>query len=88
LTDGGEIYIFGSSAFTKEEKNPKSKKKIEILRAPDEPFRVPFFTSKRRIMYVSAGPQHILAISRSRELFAWGNNRYGELGLLYSELTY
>ncbi len=66
-----------------DEKSQKKKNKTNEgeFRRDDEPFTIPSFTNRWRIQSISAGTNHLLVISRNRELFAWGNNKYGQLGL-------
>ena len=48
---------------------------MSLIRFPGE--------STVRISYVACGGEHIFAISRMNELFGWGRNDEGQLGLGY-----
>lgn len=41
---------------------------------------IPKFTTKR-IIELSAGPYHTLALTNTGQIFAWGNGRQGKLGI-------
>ena len=49
------------------------KKSINLIRFPGD--------SIVRIASVACGGEHIFAISKSNELFGWGRNEEGQLGL-------
>jgi len=36
---------------------------------------------KKRVQFVACGGEHIFAITRNNEIYSWGRNENGQLGL-------
>jgi alpha-tubulin suppressor-like RCC1 family protein len=54
----------------------------EMISAPVQPFKG---LSMSQISFVACGGKHTLALSAHREVYAWGNNQFGQLGLAIEE---
>lgn len=95
LTNGGEIYVSGSNAYgqlckdSDHSANMKRNKRdfynqgdkkhndltesINLIKFPGG--------STVRVQFIACGGEHIFAITRSNELYGWGRNEEGQLGL-------
>lgn len=95
LTNGGEIYVSGSNAYgqlckeSDHNANQKRNKRdfynlgdkkhndlsetINLIKFPGG--------SLVRVQFVACGGEHIFAITRNNELYGWGRNEEGQLGL-------
>eukprot|EP01017_Pseudomicrothorax_dubius_P031314 TRINITY_DN3984_c0_g1_i5.p1 TRINITY_DN3984_c0_g1~~TRINITY_DN3984_c0_g1_i5.p1 ORF type:complete len:875 (-),score=162.05 TRINITY_DN3984_c0_g1_i5:35-2659(-) len=100
LTDAGEVYVFGSNARgqhaltpeVKEEKVEAIKAKIKFETTLKEPSLVPTLISfqdgkQRRITSIATGREFIVAVENNRNLYSWGNNEHGQLGLNFCSRT-
>lgn len=54
----------------------------EVISAPVQPFKGSDHSS---MSFVACGGKHTLALSANSEVFAWGNNEFGQLGLAADE---
>lgn len=45
------------------------------------PVLVPFFAS-RPVQHLACGEQHVIAVTRSNQVFSWGCGELGRLGML------
>ena len=87
VTDGGELFVMGAKEFGHTGK-PRDTFR-EFTR--EEPISVPFFSthSNNRVFMVGVGIGHVLCVTRSRQLYAWGTNKQGQLGLgTISDIVY
>lgn len=74
VTDEDQIYMFGSDYYGCV--GVENELGMEVL----EPVLLDFFT-ERAVRQVSCGDNHVLALTQSRELYAWGCGEHGRLGL-------
>ncbi len=84
LADDGEIYAWGWEAYGTLGLGQESAYPALIHPTPQ---RVPRPEGVNRWRTVAAGPTHVLALGDDGELYAWGDNRYGQLGLPVESLT-
>ncbi|GAB1867665.1 RCC1 and BTB domain-containing protein 1-like isoform X1 [Camponotus japonicus] len=68
LTDTGKIYIWGGVEFS----NKCSQSK---------PYQVKFKLEKVKIVYIACGSKFIISLSNDGQLYSWGINDYGQLGI-------
>jgi alpha-tubulin suppressor-like RCC1 family protein len=79
LSDDGEVFSWGSGASGQLGHN-KLLNDVNILLHEKEPLKIAEFEDKK-IMQISAGAKHSLALSQDGALYAWGCNKKGQLGL-------
>jgi len=96
LTDSGNLFIYGSDEYgqsgrTEEEKqewlsefNSKKNNENHILEMLSTPIPIKIPSDKNiKIKDIAMGSHHILALSAYYEIFSWGRNDEGQLGLGY-----
>lgn len=75
VTEEGKLYSFGHTPFLEgsaaEQQTPHLQTTPKII----------YFHRNARIKSTAAGIQHVIALTETGEVFAWGNNRRGQLGL-------
>jgi alpha-tubulin suppressor-like RCC1 family protein len=80
LTDAG--WVYGVSSFTGRMQVPR-RRPGDPLPGPEanKSFQIiPFPPSASSIVQVACGPYHSAALTKDGEVYAWGDNRYGQLG--------
>ncbi len=66
LSNAGKVYVWGATKI--------STTGIDVSDIPEE-------VQNKKIAFVSAGIDHIIAISEDGKIYGWGNNRQGQYGV-------
>ena len=82
LMEGGLVFSWGSGALLGQGKYNKSKGDSASASSSDEPTPMPVQAlKKQRIKKIECGWNFTISLSHSGELFSWGENAHGQLGL-------
>lgn len=74
VTESGKLYAFGSDYYGCMGCNQEEGEEVLC------PLEVSFFNSNP-VDVVSCGESHIVALTKDREVYSWGNGEFGRLGL-------
>ena len=74
----GEVFVWGSNVY-----NQLGLDKIAVVRSAN-PQKL--FLNGETIISARCGNWHTIALTKSRELYVWGRNNYGQLGLGHNEI--
>lgn len=74
LTTEGDIYTFGENNYgelgNKSQQTNKTPSKVSLVKKQ----------SSLRIVNISVGFNHVIALDSNKNLYGWGSNKYGQLG--------
>lgn len=73
ITDNGKLLAWGSNEFGQMEK-------AEDVKQQEFPNAIPSLEDKQ-INKIATGAEHVLALTNTGQVFAWGNCAHGQLGI-------
>ncbi|XP_058054803.1 probable E3 ubiquitin-protein ligase HERC4 [Anopheles bellator] len=73
LTNWGQIYSWGSNAMGQLGQD------VDVTRQPSP--RLIRSIAAKQVVQIASGQYHCLALTNNGELYAWGSNAYGQLGI-------
>ncbi|KAL7534030.1 hypothetical protein ACHAXR_007460, partial [Thalassiosira sp. AJA248-18] len=88
-TSGGDVYAWGSNGFgqlgilSRDQNNDQNTNNNSRL----TPRRVEGVLKQSFVVAVAAGDRHSVALTRLGEVYCWGDNRSGQLGMFSSTLS-
>jgi alpha-tubulin suppressor-like RCC1 family protein len=81
LTNSGQVYAWGSNEFGQIGNERSDKNECQLI-----PIKVNGF-NEEKVIQISCGGYHSMALTESGRVFSWGRNISGQLGLYYSVNT-
>ncbi len=72
LTDEGEVYAWGQNRLGQIGNVSDSKTQLEPIKI--------FIVNMQRIIAISCGSLHSIALTENGDVYSWGNNQFGQLG--------
>ncbi|XP_064652593.1 RCC1-like G exchanging factor-like protein isoform X2 [Lineus longissimus] len=85
LNDEGQVYVWGYGVLGK---GPKLEQSHSPTLIPEILFGRNEFTSDTTVVDLKAGMHYFVAQTDTNELYSWGNNRHGHLGLGHADAQF
>ncbi|XP_064652594.1 RCC1-like G exchanging factor-like protein isoform X3 [Lineus longissimus] len=85
ISDEGQVYVWGYGVLGK---GPKLEQSHSPTLIPEILFGRNEFTSDTTVVDLKAGMHYFVAQTDTNELYSWGNNRHGHLGLGHADAQF
>ncbi|XP_018318327.1 RCC1 and BTB domain-containing protein 1, partial [Mycetomoellerius zeteki] len=78
LTESGEVYAWGVNDYRIQEKSSDITMDQATLNTPKQ---VTTIFNRKKIVYISCGTTFTMAVTENGEVYSWGENNVGQLGI-------